>query len=313
MRYGIDIGHNCPPDTGARGIRFEDDLTKEVGNLVIAKLKSLGHQVIECKPTKASTVGDSLRKRCATANINNVELYVSIHFNSFNGKANGTEVFAISSKGRKIALSVLEEIVKLGFFNRGVKNGSHLYVLRNTNMTAILIECCFVDSRKDMDLYNPEAMANSIVKGLTGQPPTNSVEPIPDEEQNPDVTLQRLQKALNRLQITDKDGQPLKEDTINEAKTRSAVEKFQKIVGIQQTGVADQNTWNAINQILAKRIIRVNHAGGAVVRYLQHRLEVEIDGIYGPLSEAAVKKFQSSHGLTADGIVGPMTWEKLIG
>lgn len=49
MRYGIDIGHNCPPDTGARGIRFEDDLTKEVGNLVIAKLKSLGHQVIECK------------------------------------------------------------------------------------------------------------------------------------------------------------------------------------------------------------------------------------------------------------------------
>jgi len=73
MRYGIDIGHNCPPDTGARVIRFEDDLTKEVGNLVIAKLKSLGHQVIECKPTKASTVGDSLRKRCATANINNVE------------------------------------------------------------------------------------------------------------------------------------------------------------------------------------------------------------------------------------------------
>ncbi len=313
MKYGIDIGHNCPPDTGARGIRFEDDLTKEVDNLVIAKLKSLGHQVIECKPTKANTVGDSLRKRCAIANINNVELYVSIHFNSFNGQANGTEVFAVSPKGRKIALSVLEEIVKLGFFNRGVKNGSHLYVLRNTNMTAILIECCFVDSRKDMDLYNPEAMANSIVKGLTGQLPTNSVEPIPDEEQNPDVTLQRLQKALNRLQITDKDGQPLKEDTIDEAKTRSALEKFQKIVGIQQTGVADQNTWNAINQILAKRIIRVNHAGGAVVRYLQHRLGVGIDGIYGPQTEAAVKKFQSSHGLTADGIVGPMTWEKLIG
>jgi N-acetylmuramoyl-L-alanine amidase len=27
MKFGIDMGHNCPPDTGARGIKFEDNLT----------------------------------------------------------------------------------------------------------------------------------------------------------------------------------------------------------------------------------------------------------------------------------------------
>ncbi|RUR86065.1 N-acetylmuramoyl-L-alanine amidase [Chlorogloeopsis fritschii PCC 9212] len=314
MKYGIDIGHNCPPDTGARGIKFEDNLTVDVGNRVIAKLKALGHQVVECKPTSASTVGDSLRKRCAKANASNIDVFVSIHFNAFNRQANGTEVFAASDAGRKIAKSVLNEIVKLGFFNRGVKNGSHLYVVRNTDMTAILVEGCFIDSQKDMALYNPEAMANAIVKGLTGKLPDNiPVDPVEDEEQNPDVTIQRLQKALNRLKITDQDGKPLAEDGANGPKTRSAIEKFQRIVDIQQTGNADQNTWNAINQILAKRIIRVNHAGGVAVRYLQYRLGVGVDGIYGPQTETAVKKYQQQNGLTADGIIGPITWQKLIG
>ncbi|BAU08531.1 N-acetylmuramoyl-L-alanine amidase [Fischerella sp. NIES-3754] len=313
MKFGIDIGHNCPPDTGARGIKIEDNLTLDVGNRVISKLRALGHQVVDCKPDRASTVGESLRKRCATANASKVELFVSIHFNAFNRQANGTEVFAISDTGRKFAKPVLDEIVKLGFFNRGVKNGSHLFVLKNTNMAAILIECCFIDSPKDMNLYNPEAMANAIVKGLTGKLPTAAVTPVADEEDNPDTTIQRLQKALNRLKITDKNGRSLLEDGINGATTKSAIEKFQSITGIQQTGIAGDTTWNAINQILAKRVIRVNHAGGIVVRYLQFRLGVEIDGVYGPQTEAAMKRFQQQNGLTADGIVGPITWQKLIG
>lgn len=32
-----------------------------------------------------------------------------------------------------------------------------------------------------------------------------------------------------------------------------------------------------------------------------------IDGIFGPDTEAAVKQFQTDHGLTVDGIVGPET------
>ncbi|WP_341528583.1 N-acetylmuramoyl-L-alanine amidase [Nostoc sp. UHCC 0302] len=313
MRYGIDIGHNCPPDTGARGIKFEDNLTLDVGNRVIAKLKALGHEVISCKPDSAGTVRDSLSKRCSKANSSNVGVYVSIHFNCFNGQANGTEVFATSETGRKIAKPVLDEIVKLGFFNRGVKSGSHLYVLKNTDMPAILVEGCFIDSSKDMNLFNPEAMANAIVKGLTGKVASAPVNPVPDEEQNVDTTVLRLQKALNRLQIKDKNGKALVEDGAGGANTKSALEKFQSIVGIQQTGIADQATWNAINLILAKRIARPNHAGGVVVAYLQYRLGIEADGVYGPQTEAAVKSFQQQNGLTADGIVGPITWQKFIG
>ncbi|MHC5827488.1 MAG: peptidoglycan-binding domain-containing protein, partial [Nostoc sp.] len=131
--------------------------------------------------------------------------------------------------------------------------------------------------------------------------------------ENLDTTIQRLQKALNRLKITDKNGNALVEDGFSGANTKSAVEKFQTIVGVQSTGIADDTTWNAINLILAKRILRPNHAGGAVVRYLQYRLGVDNDGVYGPQTEVAIKNFQKQNGLEADGIVGPTNWQKLIG
>jgi N-acetylmuramoyl-L-alanine amidase len=321
MKFGIDIGHNCPPDSGASGIKSEDRLTTEVGNKVISKLQSLGHTVISCKPNSASTVNQSLGSRCDKANNNRVDFFVSIHFNAFNGRANGTEVFAISDSGRKVAQKVLDEIVKLGFFNRGVKNGSHLYVLRRTNMPGILIEGCFIDSTKDMQIYDGEAMANAIVAGLTGKVASTSVNPasnapanpVIDEEQNKDKSILRLQQALNRLKITDKNNRPLVEDNGMGAATSSATEKFQRIVGVLPTGIASNTTWDAINQILAKRVIQGTHASGVIIRYLQYRIGANPDGIYGSQTEAALKKFQQQNGLTADGIIGAMTWQKLIG
>lgn len=169
MIYGIDCGHNCPPDTGAVGWDKEDRLTRSVGNGVIAALRSRGHEVVDCTPKSAKSVSNSLAQRVNTANTNNVDRFVSIHFNAFNKSAHGTEVFATSPSGRAIALPVVREIAELGFFNRGVKDGSHLYVVKNTNAPAILIECCFIDASKDKAIYNTDKMVSAIVRGLTGK------------------------------------------------------------------------------------------------------------------------------------------------
>jgi N-acetylmuramoyl-L-alanine amidase len=170
MKFGIDIGHNCPPhDIGASGIKKEDTLTKDVGTRLMAKLSSAGHSVINCTPSSATSVQQSLRQRSDKANANGVDIFISIHFNAFRStdKAMGSEVYAISKTSEAIAKSVLTEIVKLGFINRGVKK-SNFAVLKNTSMPAILIECCFVDSKADMALFNAEKMAEAIKDGLIG-------------------------------------------------------------------------------------------------------------------------------------------------
>jgi uncharacterized protein with LGFP repeats len=47
---------------------------------------------------------------------------------------------------------------------------------------------------------------------------------------------------------------------------------------------------------------------GTDVRYLQKKLKLTVDGIFGTKTKAAVIRFQKSKGLTADGVVGPRTW-----
>lgn len=50
---------------------------------------------------------------------------------------------------------------------------------------------------------------------------------------------------------------------------------------------------------------------GNDVKTLQRLLHLYEDGIFGKLTEEAVKEFQEAHGLVADGIVGQKTWETL--
>jgi peptidoglycan hydrolase-like protein with peptidoglycan-binding domain len=43
------------------------------------------------------------------------------------------------------------------------------------------------------------------------------------------------------------------------------------------------------------------------VRALQQQLGIKADGVYGPRTKAAVKRFQRAHGLAVDGVAGPQT------
>jgi peptidoglycan hydrolase-like protein with peptidoglycan-binding domain len=45
---------------------------------------------------------------------------------------------------------------------------------------------------------------------------------------------------------------------------------------------------------------------------LAHGENLDVDGIFGPITRARVRDFQQDHGLHVDGIVGPETWPKLI-
>lgn len=184
MKFAIDIGHNCSPDIGAKSIKFEDALTKEVGLKVIEKLKKLGNEVINVLPVRCNSVGDSLNRRVQVSNLNNVNLYVSIHFNAGGGQGSEVYFYPGSTAGERYSKSVLNELVKLGYKNRGIKNGANLYVVKNTKAPSILIEVGFVDSKEDMNRYNAEKISNAIVKGLTGTMPQENIPIKNDNNEN---------------------------------------------------------------------------------------------------------------------------------
>jgi peptidoglycan hydrolase-like protein with peptidoglycan-binding domain len=61
-----------------------------------------------------------------------------------------------------------------------------------------------------------------------------------------------------------------------------------------------------------------SHAGSQPVRELQRSLRRlgdrpgPVDGLYGPLTQGAVERFQQAHGLATDGVVGPQTKRRLL-
>ncbi len=173
MKIAIDCGQTLSgADYGALGIKAESVLTREVGTRVISKLKALGHSVISCTIDTCNSLEESLAYRINQANNNNVDLFISIHFNAYNGQAHGIEVFTWGGEQLPEATRVLNNLVGLGYANRGIKDGSNLYVIRNTRAKAMLIECCFCDSKDDMDKYDAEKMANAIV----GKSAPNNIE-----------------------------------------------------------------------------------------------------------------------------------------
>lgn len=50
---------------------------------------------------------------------------------------------------------------------------------------------------------------------------------------------------------------------------------------------------------------------GSYVAVVQTKLGVTADGVFGPITRAAVLSFQRENGLAADGVVGPYTWAAL--
>jgi lysozyme family protein len=80
------------------------------------------------------------------------------------------------------------------------------------------------------------------------------------------------------------------------------------------------NTGNKLSRLLKMLPIvrKGKNNSRRVVKRIQKLLNkkikagLEIDGVFGPATKAAVEKFQSLHGLKPDGIVGPKTWKLLL-
>ncbi|MDZ4991883.1 N-acetylmuramoyl-L-alanine amidase [Clostridium perfringens] len=169
MKIGLRAGHskNC---RGANGLRDEWESMNIFYGEVARVLEEYGHTVVNCN-SSASSVNAELTEGANKANNAGVDLFISLHMNSFNGSAHGTEAltWGESSRANVYAKRMCANFASLGFYNRGLKYQPNFYEMRHVNAPNVIFETCFCDSQKDIDIWSPlpwdtlaRAVANAI-------------------------------------------------------------------------------------------------------------------------------------------------------
>lgn len=204
MKICINYGHAASGiGTGAVGILNESKETRNVGKEVVRLLKEHSDHNIIVADYNGS---DNYVKSTNYANQQKADLFISIHFNAGvndkngNGKSSGTEVLVYNtSSSNPEAKRIQTNICKLGFRDRGVKQDRTLHVLKNTKMRACLVECCFVDDKDDVKLYNYKTMAKAIAEGILNK--TLSEKPVVSEFKNGDYTGRKAKVNATSLNV----------------------------------------------------------------------------------------------------------------
>ncbi len=180
IKIYIDQGHNPEGfNTGAEGNGFyEQDLTFDIGRRLYNLLEENPNFTPRLSRRTADTVlgtsnSSSLRVRVDEANAWGADIFLSIHTNAAaNTSASGSEALvysAASTVARELAEDILEELhLVTGLRNRGIIYRPGLYVLKETNMPAVLVEMGFITNIYDAELmaYSPNLFALGIYRGI---------------------------------------------------------------------------------------------------------------------------------------------------
>lgn len=172
MIFSINAGHSkSGTASGAMGFFSESVNTRIIVNRVINILTDLGNTVINCTVDNANSVHEHLKNVVTNSNKQWTKCFISVHFNASNGYGHGVEVYTYKGAHLAEANNILNNIASLGFTNRGIKDGTHLYEVKNTTAPAVLVECCFCDNQQDFEIYKNhiEDMARAIAYGIIGK------------------------------------------------------------------------------------------------------------------------------------------------
>lgn len=166
----MNAGHTASgAGYGAVGFINESEETRKVVNAVNRYLTGKGHTVIIDNVESAKSQSAYLYEVANNANKHaDADLFVSFHFNA--GGGTGSECYTWRGQKTAAAVGICAELNKYGFRNRGVKDGSGLYVISKTKMPAVLVEVCFVDNQADYTLYKKlgvNIVAQAITRGIS--------------------------------------------------------------------------------------------------------------------------------------------------
>ena len=179
IKIFIDQGHNpTSPNSGAEGNGYrEQDLVYQIGiDLADLLRANPAFEVRLSRSTPTTEIGstnsESLRLRVDAANSWGADYFISLHANaSSNPNVSGSEALVFSRLGAAARLGedMLEGLHEAtGLRNRGIVERPGLYVLRKTEMPAVLMELGFITNSGDATLMHdqPELFAEGMYNGI---------------------------------------------------------------------------------------------------------------------------------------------------
>lgn len=178
MAYKIilDPGHGGSDPGAVYNGRQEKDDTLSMAMAVGELLKNAGFDV---EYTRTTDVYNTPFEKATIGNNAGGDLFVSFHRNSspVPNTYSGVQTLVYNDTGLKsdLARNINENLMALGFENKGVVERPNLVVLKRTRMPSVLIETGFINSDVDNALHDEkfdeiaQAIADAIIDTLSNE------------------------------------------------------------------------------------------------------------------------------------------------
>ena len=354
-KIAIDAGHGLYT-YGKRCLKkLDKNETREwvindrVADALEIYLKSAGHTITRVDDIDGSS-DISLANRVKAANNWKADAYISVHHNAgVNGRAGGGTVVYVSKNCSRTSVRIQDAVYKHAIADCNLKGdrydgtlASNFYVIKNTNMPAILIECGFMDSSTDIKyILDPawsKKMGLAIAKGvcdifggsINGGAYVPSVN-VPASSANTTVKVPTATTTILKTKIV---------GNIDNVREVQYWLNLNYKTGIAEDGIYGKNTKKALVKALQTELnqtygcnlvvdgvfgdktkgqIRNLKKGSKndVVKVLQAFLvcngytKAYVDGVFGSGTKTALGQYQVKKGLKKDYVAGKNTFAKL--
>lgn len=171
----IDAGHGgFDPGKIAKGDIYEKDINLSIALKLQKYLEQNGATVIMTRTEEdalSNTKNEDMNRRKEIINSGKGHILISIHQNSFpEESARGAQVFYYNdeSQSKILANLIQDEFKNISDYEnkRSAKANSDYYILRETNLPAVIIECGFLSNMAELNLLNSDEYQEKVAWGI---------------------------------------------------------------------------------------------------------------------------------------------------